>query len=101
MKTVIYKIEKPFHTSADFRDAERLAAIPDDSIDYSDAPPLTVDDLKRAVPNPYINKRRSRVTVSLDPEVLAWLKAREGRAYQARLNAILKRAMLEDLKSPA
>jgi len=36
------------------------------------------------------------LTVRLDNDVLAWLKAK-GRGYQTRINSILRRAMFEDI----
>lgn len=34
----------------------------------------------------------------LDSDIVAWLR-RSGKGYQTRLNAILKRVMLEDMKT--
>src|SRR5271167_587281 len=67
-------------------------------IDYSDIPPLDDGFWKRAVRNPFYRPVKSQLTVRLDNDVLAWLK-RQGRGYQTRINAILRRAMLEDVSA--
>jgi uncharacterized protein (DUF4415 family) len=38
--------------------------------------------------------------VRLDADVIAWLR-RQGKGYQTRLNALLRGAMLKDLKKSA
>jgi uncharacterized protein (DUF4415 family) len=84
---------------------ERLAAMPDENIDFSDIPPLDEDFWKNAAPNPFFWKKvgdalyrpvKKQTTVRIDADVLAWLK-RSGRGYQTKLNAILREAMLADL----
>ena len=39
---------------------------------------------------------QKRIRVCLDSDVLEWLKS-EGKGYQARMNAILRKAMLHSL----
>ncbi|MFI4935059.1 MAG: BrnA antitoxin family protein [Caulobacterales bacterium] len=75
-----------------------LAGRPESEIDYSDIPPLDDDFWKRAMRNPFYRPLKAQLTVRLDNDVLAWLKA-QGRGYQTRINAILRRAMLEDVSS--
>jgi len=70
----------------------------DAPIDYSDIPPLDEEFWRRAVRNPFYRPVKSQLTVRLDSDVLAWLKAK-GRGYQTKINAILRRAMLEDVSS--
>jgi uncharacterized protein (DUF4415 family) len=77
------------------RELEALANRPDDEIDYSDIPPLDDEFWKRAVRNPFYRPVKSQLTVRLDSDVLAWLRAK-GKGYQTRINAILRRAMLEE-----
>jgi uncharacterized protein (DUF4415 family) len=72
---------------------DALAAMSDDAIDTSDIPPLTDAFFARAVRNPFYRPVKQQLTVRLDADVLAWLKA-EGRGYQTRINAILREAML-------
>ncbi|KQP36866.1 BrnA antitoxin family protein [Methylobacterium sp. Leaf100] len=75
---------------------EALAATPDSEIDYSDIPPLTEAFFANAQRNPFYRPIKAQVTVRLDADVLAWLKT-GGRGYQTKLNAILRRAMLQDV----
>jgi len=81
--------------SAKFKaDAERSRASDPDPTeeDLKEIPLLTDEELKgmyRPVKAP--------VTVRLDGDVLAWLKAKGGR-YQTHLNATLRAAMLAELK---
>jgi uncharacterized protein (DUF4415 family) len=74
-----------------------LAAMPDEAIDYSDIPPLTEDFWKNAVRNPYYKPIKQQVTVRLDSDVVAWAK-RDGRGYQTRINAALRKAMIAEIK---
>lgn len=74
-----------------------LAERSDSDIDFSDIPPLTDDFWKNAVRNPFMRPIKQQATVRLDADVLNWLKS-SGKGYQTRLNAILRREMLADLK---
>ena len=69
---------------------------PDSEIDYSDIPPLDNQFWARAVPNPFYKPVKQHASVRIDADVMAWLKS-QGKGYQTRLNAILRRAMLDDL----
>jgi uncharacterized protein (DUF4415 family) len=40
---------------------------------------------------------KASTTVRIDSDVLAWLRA-QGKGYQSRINAILRREMLSSLK---
>jgi uncharacterized protein (DUF4415 family) len=74
-----------------------LAARPDSEIDFSDIPPLSEDFWKNAVRGKYYKPTKTSTTVRIDSDVLAWLRA-QGKGYQSRINAILRRKMLESLK---
>jgi uncharacterized protein (DUF4415 family) len=74
-----------------------LAARPGSEIDYSDIPPLTEEFWKNAVRSKYYKPVKKSTTVRIDSDVLAWLRA-QGKGYQSRINAILRRKMLESLK---
>ncbi|MDW5419196.1 BrnA antitoxin family protein [Iodobacter sp. CM08] len=75
---------------------EALAKMPDASIDYSDIPPLTDAFWQNAVSNPFYKPTKTHATVRVDSDVMVWLKS-QGKGYQTRLNAILRKAMLEDI----
>ena len=74
-----------------------LAARPDSGIDSSDIPPLTDAFWKNAVRNPFYKPTKTSTTVRIDSDVLLWLRG-QGKGYQSRINAILRRAMLSELK---
>ena len=75
-----------------------LKAMPDKDIDTSDIPPLTDAFFQNAVRNPFYRPTKTSTTVRIDSDVLAWLRA-QGKGYQSRLNAILRREMMSTLKS--
>ena len=81
-------------TKADQTRLTKLAAGPDRDIDLSDIPELTDDEWKTAVRGKHYRPVKTQITASLDKDVLAWLKA-DGRGYQTRMNAILRREMLQ------
>jgi uncharacterized protein (DUF4415 family) len=74
-----------------------LAARPDSEIDFSDIPPLTEEFWKNAARGKFYTPIKTSTTVRIDSDVLAWLPA-QGKGYQSRINAILRRKMLESLK---
>lgn len=76
---------------------EALRALPDGAIDTSDIPPLTDEFWRKAVRNPFYKPTKTSTTVRIDSDVLLWLRS-QGPGYQSRINAILRRAMLESLK---
>ena len=68
-----------------------LAARPDDEIDYSDIPPLTnLEQFYRPV--------KEMTTVRIDADVLHWLRS-QGKGYQTKINAILRKEMLAASRS--
>jgi uncharacterized protein (DUF4415 family) len=87
-------------TAAQRRELATLAALPDDKIDYSEIPPLTEMFWENAVRNPFYRPVKQQLTVRLDADVIAWLR-RQGEGYQTRLNALLRTAMLRDIKKSA
>ena len=74
-----------------------LSARPDREIDFSEIPSLTEDFWKNAVRGKYYKPTKTSTTVRIDSDVLAWLRA-QGKGYQSRINAILRREMLDSLK---
>jgi uncharacterized protein (DUF4415 family) len=63
-----------------------VAAMPDDQIDYSDAPELP--DAFWVAAEKVGSANKAQVTLRLDAEVLAFFKE-TGRRYQTRINAVL------------
>ena len=74
-----------------------LAARPDSDIDYSDIPPLTEAFWKNAERGRFYKPVKRQITARIDADVLDWLKS-QGKGYQSRINAILRREMLASLK---
>lgn len=75
---------------------ETLEAMPDEAIDYDDIPPLTDDFWESATCSPLHKPLKQQLTVRIDADVVAWLKAK-GRGYQTRMNRILRSAMLGEI----
>jgi uncharacterized protein (DUF4415 family) len=68
-----------------------LASRPESEIDFSDIPEI------RAIPpsaviGKFYRPKKASVTIRLDSDVLAWLKA-SGEGYQTRINSYLRSPM--------
>ena len=70
-----------------------LAAKPESEIDVSDLPATTANDWRGANRGQFYRPIKRQLTVRIDADVLAWLKA-QGKGYQSRLNEILRAAMV-------
>jgi len=70
---------------------KKLAARPYEEIDLSDIP-----EIRELPPDTVIGKfyrpKKETVTIRLDSDVLAWLKA-SGNGYQTRINSFLRMLM--------
>ena len=71
-------------TKSDLRRIDRMR---DEDIDFSDIAELDAEFFATA--RVVVSPGKKQVTVRLDRDVLAWLKA-QGRGYQTRINAILR-----------
>jgi uncharacterized protein (DUF4415 family) len=98
-KMVSYKSDKlPPMTKARRAKLKALAARPDSEIDTSDIPEMTEEQWKNATRGHFYRPRKLQITARVDADVLDWLK-RQGKGYQSRINAILRREMLTAVKS--
>jgi uncharacterized protein (DUF4415 family) len=79
------------------RELAALAALPDDQIDTSDIPELPPGAWKDAVRGRFYRPVKQAVSMRLDADVVAWLKKR-GKGYQTRVNSILRRTRMTDIK---
>ena len=70
-----------------------LGARPDSEIDFSDIPEMTDEQWKNAERGHFYRPVKRQITARVDANVLAWLKG-QGKGYQSRINAILRREML-------
>jgi len=78
--------------SADKRkELRKLASRPDREIDLTDIPEIR-EIPSEAVIGRFYRPKKSTVTIRLDADVLAWLKA-AGEGYQSRINAHLRDLM--------
>ncbi len=74
---------------------EALIGLRDHEIDTSDIPEVT--DWSKAVVGKFYRPIKEPVTVRLDVDVVAWMKAK-GPGYQTRINALLRAAMSGNLR---
>lgn len=79
------------HTRQQERDIRAIAAKRDEDIDFTDAPPVL--DWSGAEIGKFYRPAKKPVTMRLDSDVIAWLKA-DGRGYQTKANWLLRQAML-------
>ena len=87
----------PTLTAKQKAEIKAAATLPDSAINYSDIPPLSDEFWQKAVSNPFYKPTKTTTTVRVDADVLVWLKSK-GKGYQTRLNAILRAAMLHEIK---
>jgi uncharacterized protein (DUF4415 family) len=75
------------------REIAALRQLSDESIDTSDIP--EIKDWSGAVVGKFYRPLKEAVSIRLDVDVLAWLKAK-GPGYQTRLNRTLRELMMKD-----
>lgn len=78
---------------------DALASRSESEIDYSDIPELTDEFFKNSIRNPFYKPTKTSTTLRIDSDVLHWLRS-QGKGYQSRINAILRREMLQAIRSP-
>jgi uncharacterized protein (DUF4415 family) len=71
------------------KEIEDLRRMKDDEIDLTDIPETA--DWSKAVVGKFYRPRKESLTIRIDADVLAWLKA-QGKGYQTRINALLREA---------
>ena len=74
------ELDEKIKRGEDETDWERLDAMSDDDIDYSDIPPLDDsfwENAKLIIPS---NRRKSSISFKVDDEVLRWFRSR-GKGY--------------------
>lgn len=71
-------------------DWEKIDALRDKDIDYSDIPKLNQDFFKNAILR--MPEKKVAVTMRIDREVIQWFRS-QGGGYQTRINALLKAYM--------
>ena len=94
-KTVSHTLDTlPPLTAAQKKHLEGLAALPDHT---GDMPELTAVQLSEMKPAALYRPVKKQITARVDADVLAWLKS-QGKGYQSRMNAILRREVLSTRK---
>lgn len=74
-----------------------LATLSDDDIDLSDIPEIT--DWSNAVRGKFYRPVKQQLTLRLDADVVHWFKTHaEGRGYQTRINAALRKFVEAEMK---
>jgi len=73
------------------RELQKLAARPDREIDLTDIPEIREIPSDAVIGNFY-RPKKTTVTIRLDADVAAWMKA-SGDGYQTRINAYLRQLM--------
>ena len=97
-KTARYTLETlPPMTEARRAKLKALGVRPGSEIDFSDIPELTDEQWKNAERGRFYRPIKRQITARIDADVLEWLKS-QGKGYQSRINAILRREMLSSLK---
>lgn len=78
---------------------DRLAAMSDDNIDFSDIPEKL--DWSNAVRGKFYRPVKQQLTLRLDADVVHWFKTHaEGeRGYQTKINAALRRFVEEEMRA--
>ena len=92
------RADLPPLTAAQKAELTALEAKPDSDIDYSDIPPVTESFWRNAERGRFYKPVKQQITARVDADVLAWLKS-QGKGYQGRINAILRREMLSSVKA--
>jgi uncharacterized protein (DUF4415 family) len=80
------------------KELQKLSAKPDREIDLTDIPEIR-EIPPDAVIGRFYRPKKSTVTIRLDSDVLAWLKA-TGEGYQTRINAYLREMMVLPAQRP-
>lgn len=77
-------------------DMSRVTKMKDEDIDYSDSPPVTEAQIKKAIIRQGLKpvERKTRINIMLSGRIIAWFKAKaKGRGYQTLINATLEEAI--------
>lgn len=94
-KTTSHSLDTlPPLTATQKKHLDALAALPDNQIDDNDMPELTDEQLNKMQHAVFYRPVKQQITARVDADVLAWLKS-QGKGYQSRMNAILRREMLQ------
>lgn len=73
---------------------ERIDALTDEEIDFSDSPEISPEMFAKAVVRRGLKSKSKKVqlTLRIDSDVISWFKE-QGQGYQSRINALLRAYM--------
>lgn len=73
---------------------ERIDALADEDIDFSDVPEVPAEMFARSVVRRGLKpvRRKAQLTLRVDSDVLEWYK-KQGSGYQTKINALLRAYM--------
>lgn len=96
-KAVIHELkpDQPL-TARQKREIQAVAEMPEAAVDTSDIPELPPGAWKKAVRGKWYRPVKQAVSIRLDADVLAWLRAK-GDGYQTKVNGLLRKQMLEEI----
>ena len=73
---------------------ERLAAMPDETIDTDDIPEAPAENWAFAKRPGLYRPVKKHVTIRLDADLIEWFKAKTGgKGYQSEINRVLRKAV--------
>lgn len=90
MSMVIRKLSDQYHPSDE--ELEKIRAISDEEIDFSDAPETDLEFWSNATKFSQKSKKEIEILVSLDQELMNWLKSEsesQGVDYSSLITSIL------------
>ena len=95
-------MKKSSISKKDGTDYERLDAMTDEDIDFSEIPPITEEMFARGVVRPglSVTHPREKFTVKLDRDLAKWYRDM-GPSHAGVINFVLRRYMQEQLRKPA
>jgi uncharacterized protein (DUF4415 family) len=88
-------------TQHDLELSKKLVATPKRKIDLNDIPEIkenTFANRSGILATGLFKPYKQQITLRIDSDVMAWAR-QAGAGYQSRINAMLRKAMMEDMKS--
>jgi uncharacterized protein (DUF4415 family) len=89
-------------SATDETDYERLAAMTDEDIDFSEIPEVPPEMFARGIVRRGLKpvRRKKQLTLRVDSDVIEWFK-KQGQGYQTKINSLLRAYMEEHARRSA
>jgi uncharacterized protein (DUF4415 family) len=96
---IVRYTRKPL-TEEQIKRIDALANLPDESIDFSDAPEADPADFKNAQRGLMYRALKQQTTLRIDADVLDWFKQKApgGKGYQTEINRVLREYVARQAK---